>query len=114
MGKKGTGDGLFKSSRMMASERRQPLLRRREEQRKRRPALDDQALEQFALLLLESMEQHTEVAVSAFDPYENDEIICGTVGKIDFTLGRVKLSSATQTVSILFADIVGVARTGAS
>jgi hypothetical protein len=71
--------------------------------------LDDQALEQFALLLLESMERQEEVAVSVFDPVR-DDVVKGRVVKIDFTLQRVKLASATETVSIRFADIVNVAR----
>lgn len=110
MGKKLEGNGLFESSRMMLPEHKAQFVSKQGELgHRRRPVLDDQALEQFALLLLESMERQEEVAVGVFDPVR-DDIVEGRVVKIDFTLQRVKLASATETVSIRFADIVNVAR----
>lgn len=110
MGKKLEGNGLFESSRMMLPEHKQQFVRKQEELRyKRRPALDDQTLEQFALLLLESMERQKQVAVCMFDSIRDDEVIRGRVVKIDFMLQRVKLANDTETVSIRFADIVDVA-----
>lgn len=111
MGKKLEGNGLFESSRMMLPEHRQQFVRRQgEADRKTRPALDDQTLEQFALLLLESMEERKEVTVSVFDPVR-DDLVTGRVVHIDFTLRRIKMKNDNETVSIRFADIVNVART---
>ncbi|MEF3301696.1 YolD-like family protein [Paenibacillus sp. GYB003] len=110
MGKKLEGNGLFESSRMMLPEHREQLVRRRDESGcRRRPSLDDQLLEQFALLLLESLEGHGEVAVGVFDPVR-DDVVRGRVVQIDFTLRRIKMANDTETVSIRFADIVNVAR----
>ncbi|TMV43397.1 YolD-like family protein [Paenibacillus mesophilus] len=110
MGKKLEGNGLFESSRMMLPEHKEQFVRKQEELgHRRRPVLDDQALEQFALLLLESMERQGEVAVSVFDPLR-DDVVEGRVVKIDFSLQRVKMTNDTETVSIRFADIVNVVR----
>lgn len=110
MGKKLEGNGLFESSRMMLPEHKAQFAAKQKEIRYRgRPVLDDQALEQYALLLLESTERQTDVAICVYDPIQ-DEIVEGKVVKIDFTLQRVKVACARETVSIRFADIVNVTR----
>lgn len=110
MGKKLEENGLFESSRMMLPEHRKQFVNRpKDAGRRRRPALDDQTLEQFALLLLESMEERSEVIVSVYDP-DRDDTVRGRVVNTDFTLRRIKLASETETVSIRFADIVNVTR----
>lgn len=110
MGKKLEGNGLFESSRMMLPEHKaQFAAKQKETGHRQRPLLDDQALEQYALLLLESTERQTDVVICVFDPVR-DETVQGRVVKIDFTLRRVKVACAGETVSIRFADIVNVTR----
>ena len=110
MSKKLEGNGLFEASRMMLPEHKEQFVRKQGERvHRRRPIFDDQALEQFALLLLESMELQENVAVSVFDPVY-DDVVEGRVIKIDFALQRVKMVNERETVSIRFADIVNVAR----
>ena len=110
MGKKLEGNGLFESSRMMLPEHREQFVRKQGEiGRRNRPVLDDQALEQYALLLMESMEREEEVVIRVFDPYA-DADVAGRVVKIDFTMRRIKVAGRGETVSIRFADIVHVTR----
>ncbi|MEF3304197.1 YolD-like family protein [Paenibacillus sp. GYB003] len=110
MGKKLEGNGLFESSRILLPEHREQfVLRQKDIHLRKRPELDEQLLDQFALLLLESMEEQCEVSVEKFDPWR-DESVQGRIISIDMTLGRVKVLNETETVAIRLSDIVNVTR----
>ncbi|MBT2289387.1 YolD-like family protein [Paenibacillus albidus] len=90
MRKKLEGNGLWESSRMMLVEHKQRIL---EDARcallQTKPDLDPQEQEEFERMLARSMEEHSAITVTLFDPQKNRQYR-GIVMKVDRQLRRIK------------------------
>lgn len=81
--KKLEGNGLWESSRMMLPEHKQRIIEEEREQlRRQKPTLDPQAVEEIERALAQSMEDHSPVTLSLFDPFE-DNLARGIVMQLD-------------------------------
>ncbi|MFD0716455.1 YolD-like family protein [Paenibacillus sp. GCM10027626] len=103
------GSNLFwESSRMMLPEHKLEIVQHRESLKKReKPQLDSQAIEDIMYKISESQEYKSEITVTLFDEYE-DEQITGYVVRVDERRGKILLQAAAGDEWIEFKRILKV------
>lgn len=97
---------LWESSRIILPEHREALIEwRKKRNMKQKPVLDEQAWEEYARLIQESMQTGRLVTVHVYDPYE-DIKITGQVVQIDRQ--RIRFTHDYKKTWIPFEDILSV------
>lgn len=89
--KKLEGNGMWESSRMIMPEHKNRMLDDiLNEEVRSKPELDPQAIEEIQQVLVQSMEDHSPITLTLFDPVEDKEIR-GIVMRVDQQLHQIKL-----------------------
>ncbi|MFD0710653.1 YolD-like family protein [Paenibacillus sp. GCM10027626] len=109
MNKLTPGSNMFwESSRMILPEHKQAMNKHRDDLKKRRqPQLDSQEVEDIVYKIGESMECKSEITVTLFDEYE-DEQITGYVVRVDERRGKILLQAESGDEWIDFKRIVNI------
>ncbi|WP_157685598.1 YolD-like family protein [Paenibacillus donghaensis] len=90
MRKKLEGNGLWESSRMMLIEHKDRILDDAQRQElRRRPELDPQALDELQHIFAQSMEEHSAITLTLFDP-EGDRTARGIVMMVNVQHRQLK------------------------
>jgi C4-type Zn-finger protein len=89
--KKLEGNGLWESSRMIMPELGQRIIADHQNQEIRyKPELDPQACDEIHQVVAKSIEDHSAITLTMFDPVENI-VIEGIATKIDKDLNQIKM-----------------------
>lgn len=90
MRKKLEGNGLWESSRMILIEHKDRILDDAQQQElRRRPELDPQALDELQQIFIQSIEEHSAITLTLFDP-EGDRTARGIVMMVDVQRRQLK------------------------
>lgn len=107
MGKK-TVSELIWNSRIILPEHREAMIELEIEQSKRKkPIFDEQQLNEFAYVLLESLMERKQVKIILFDEYDDIEIK-GVVSKIDQTARKIRIDTKNDIEWVKIDDIIDI------
>lgn len=90
------GNGLWEGSRMIMPEHKARILDDAQmEEIRTKPELDPQALEEIQRILAKSIEDHSPIILTLFDPVD-DKRLRGIVMRVDQQLHQIKLRTSDE------------------